>query len=176
MLNLMEEITYNLYHVEQHGRSNLKDPWSIRQTAVYQKFSFNDERSTWTMVQLAKPIRNIIEKVIAGAKPRSSTTRGHWLLPILVHTMILTMSQRKWKTYIHYLAERLASLVSQRSPYPRAIPAHTCHFNYLLTSKSSMKSHASQKSITDQLRTTPSTSPIAKPWSSSKEKSDAVSH
>ncbi len=172
MLNLMEEITYNLYHVEQHGRSNLKDPWSIRQTAVYQKFSFNDERSTWTMVQLAKPIRNIIEKVIAGAKPRSSTTRGHWLLPILIHTMILTMSQREWKTYIHYLAKRLASLVSQRLPYPRAIPAHT----FLLTSKFSMKSHASQKSITDQLQTTPSTSPIAKPWSSSKEKSDAVSH
>lgn len=65
------------------------------------------------MVQLAKPIRNIIEKVIAGDNPRSSTTRGHWLQPIVIHTMILTMSQRKWKSYIQYLAERLASLVGQ---------------------------------------------------------------
>ena len=117
--------------MEQHGRSNLKDPWSIRQTAVYQQFSFNDERSTWIMVQLAKPIRNIIEKVIAGDKPRSSTTREHWLQPIVIHTMILTMSQRRWKPYIQYLAERLASLVGRRSLLPVQFP-RTSHSSFCL--------------------------------------------
>lgn len=175
MLNLVEEITYNFYHVEQHGRSNLRDPWSIRQTAVYQKFSFKNENSTWIIVQLAKPIRNNIEKVIAGDGPPSSTTRGHWLLPIVIHTMIMTMSQRNWKTYIQYLAKRLATLVSQRPPFSRAFPVHTCHSNSLPTSNSSMKSHASRKSVTDQLQITPSTSATAKPWSSSKKKSDAAS-
>lgn len=121
---ISEEITYNFYHVEQHGRSNLKDPWSIRQTAVYQRFSFSDERSTWIIIQLAKPIRTIIEKVIAGERPRSSTNCGHWLQPIVIHSMILTISQRRWKYYIRYLAERLSSLVSPTFTLSRAFPSH----------------------------------------------------
>ena len=36
--------------------------------------------------------------------------------------MILTMSQRKWKSYIRYLAERLSSLVGQYSHFPVQFP------------------------------------------------------
>jgi hypothetical protein len=85
------------------------------------------------MVQLAKPIRNVIEKVVAGDKPHSSTTSGHWLRPIVIHTIILTMSQRNWKSYIRYLADRLSSLVGQCSHFPLQF-SPTSHSSFCLHS------------------------------------------
>ena len=64
------------------------------------------------MIQLAKPVRQIIEKFIAAEEPLHSITRVHGLQPLVIHTIILTTSQRNWKPYIQYLAERLESLVT----------------------------------------------------------------
>ena len=114
-------MTYNFYHVEQHGRPHLEDPWSIRQTAAYQAFSFQNKTSAWIMVQLAEPLRNIIEQGLIENEASGRLIHGHWLQPIVIHALILTSSQRQWRRYIKYLAESLSNLVGHRT-----ISLHPC--------------------------------------------------
>lgn len=104
------EIGYNLYHVEEHGRPALKDPWSVRQTAVYHKLCFAQQSSTWIFVQLAKPIRDVIDIHREGDGCVASNTPADRLHPVTLHILIFTRSHRNWKRYIGYLAERLSDL------------------------------------------------------------------
>ena len=95
--------------MEKHERPSLEDPWSIRQTAVYHKLRLGDQTSTWLFVQLAKPVRELIEERMStddDVTPDAASFHA-----IKVHTLLLTKSQHNWKAYIKYLTECEAKLV-----------------------------------------------------------------
>lgn len=101
-----EEICYNIRHVELHGR-DLKDPWSFRQSAIHQKFYFDDGRTNWILVQPPKLVSTILEdfELIKTSHPMS------------LHIQFLSASMINWRTYLNYLTDELTGLVIHLSPF-----------------------------------------------------------
>ncbi|KAM0800488.1 hypothetical protein BDR22DRAFT_889534 [Usnea florida] len=104
------KICYNVYHVQKHGRPRLKDPWSVRQIAVYQKLHLCTRTSTWIFAQLPTSIRDTIEIFYGAGNMDNPASPGRQSHPLALHVLILVNSQQNWKGYIHYLAGRVQEL------------------------------------------------------------------
>lgn len=98
--------------MEKHGRPGLEDPWSVRQTAVYQRINVDEQSSIWLFVQVAKPIRNAIDAVMSGENGRNTVTGTARLHPSALHVYIITSNQHNWKDYVRYLDQIVNDFVS----------------------------------------------------------------
>lgn len=109
------EICYNLHYMTQNGR-NRGDPWSLRQTGVYQKSHLSTGTSAWILMQLAADTRAHLEKRLAG--------RGVSLQnPMQLHTLILLSTARNWTDYLEHLDTQLTELVRTMAPTPSTVPS-----------------------------------------------------
>jgi hypothetical protein len=98
----------------QNGR-NRGDPWSLRQTGVYQKSDFSTGKSAWILMQLAVDTRAHLEERL--------TDRGISLQnPMQFHTLILLSTARSWTDYLEHLDAQLTELVRTMAPTLSNVP------------------------------------------------------
>ncbi|OCL06759.1 hypothetical protein AOQ84DRAFT_389976 [Glonium stellatum] len=101
------EIGYNIKYVTGHGRSFLRDPYSIRDTGVYHKYrrdSTAGEFCCWILIHAS----DALEERFRHAFQASKETRC--VLQFQVHAMVLLSVSENWRGYINYLEESFRKL------------------------------------------------------------------
>lgn len=99
------EICYNVWFVEKHGRPNLSDPWSFRQTAAYQGYSFDRRASTWILIQSPNDVRKSLESNLSQP---DFPMRGS---PMTMHLRLLKYAARNWRWFLNYLSDLQREMV-----------------------------------------------------------------
>ena len=97
------EICYILRTYERHGRPDLNDPWSLRQSLVYHKYDRETEKSVWIFVQLFQRCKDALWKEFAEVKP------WHVMRP---HQLFLRIILPDWRWYFDYQRRFLQEFVS----------------------------------------------------------------
>lgn len=105
------ELSYLLHYVEENNR-NHGDPWSSRQTGIYQQVKAKGHRSTWIFLKLSGASRRQVETVIQ--KEASGNTDGCMKL----HSCLLLATVDNWGRYIDYLDTQLRGIVCLVNPSP----------------------------------------------------------
>ncbi|OCK78124.1 hypothetical protein K432DRAFT_444833 [Lepidopterella palustris CBS 459.81] len=95
--------------VEKNGR-NRGDPWSLRQTGVYQQVTFDSRQSAWIFLQLSSSTRAALEKVLRS-QPSSP---GENDSPMTLHALLLGTTVDNWDEYIQNLSTQLRDVTLQR--------------------------------------------------------------
>ncbi|KAH8161553.1 hypothetical protein CIB48_g6688 [Xylaria polymorpha] len=97
------EICYTVRFFEENQR-NTSNPWSLRQTAVYQGVDYSTDTSTFILLQPSSYIeRRLGDKLHAITHDESS----HELRHILLHLVLLSSSLVNWR---HYIATQISDL------------------------------------------------------------------
>ena len=87
------ETCYIIRTYERHGRPQLNDPWSLRQSLVYHKNDRETENSVWIFVQLFQRCKNALWKEF------SQLDRCHLMRP---HNLFLEIILPEWRWYFDY--------------------------------------------------------------------------
>ncbi|KAF2685428.1 hypothetical protein K458DRAFT_430937 [Lentithecium fluviatile CBS 122367] len=95
------EICYNIKHFELHGR-DLKDPWSCRHAAFYQRYSSAEHLSKWIIIQGPSKIQSLIERSISA---QASVLPTHHEHPLYLHVQFIRLLERNWTSYLVSLEE-----------------------------------------------------------------------
>ncbi|KAF2110565.1 hypothetical protein BDV96DRAFT_195472 [Lophiotrema nucula] len=104
------DICYLIRRYELHGRSALKNPWSLRQTLVYQRFHSQSRSSTWIFVQLFKECRMMFQNMLSSTTHNKGTTEFHKIL--------LESTLAGWRWYLNYLRVSLEPFKDKAWHYP----------------------------------------------------------
>ena len=97
------ELGYNIKYVEEHGRTLPNDPYSIRETGVYQKFNSSTNRSNWIFIQPSTTLRAELVRFFSQTRRPSEECQAHGT--------VLIIASDNWRFYINYLEETFAGLV-----------------------------------------------------------------
>lgn len=103
------ECAYGLRYVELNGRVEKKDhePWSIRQTAVYQRFDhFADDRCVFFVIAPADRAESRVEEAL-----QESDKDARAISPFNLHQIIIADSIKNWRWYISSLEDRMTDQV-----------------------------------------------------------------
>ena len=97
------ETTYLVKHVEEHGRLESKEPWSIRQMGVYHK-SDGSSGDVFVIINPSLPFRRRLKYVREnGSRPSIRA----------LHAMILSCAMENWRLYISDLEKRYLQMVTE---------------------------------------------------------------
>lgn len=94
--NGVQEIAYLVKHVEEHGRSELSNPWSIRQMGVYHKKG-GPSGDVFIIINPSLPFRQRLKDVKHAQRTPS---------PGEIHLMIQSCTMEKWRWYISNLEKK----------------------------------------------------------------------
>ncbi|KAH8708494.1 hypothetical protein GQ44DRAFT_463058 [Phaeosphaeriaceae sp. PMI808] len=100
-------IGYNIKYVARHGRAFPTDPFSIRETGVYQNFSSSNQESSWVFLQAS----GYLQKRLMGAFRLCDDT-----LPskqFLLHAIILLDAAETWREYLIYLEDEFSKVADK---------------------------------------------------------------
>lgn len=100
------ELGYSIKYVEKHGRK-LADPYSLRETGVYQKWDPASRRGEWIFMQPSESIKSFLETRF----PRTTERDAEFLFQI--HTAILIKASSNWRFYINYLEDVFSKIVDR---------------------------------------------------------------
>ena len=99
-----------LKYPENNGRTDGADPWSIRQTGLYQSFDVTTKTSVWILIN---PRQNTAAdkrvKDLLGSRERFAAIEGQ--LP-LVGLMVLSTYFGNWRTYMAFYEKEELRMVS----------------------------------------------------------------
>lgn len=99
------ELCYILRFVEKNGRTR-GDPWSLRQTGVYQQVNSDSRKSTWIFLQLSQDTKAALKEVLKN----QSTYFDKRDSPMALHTFLLATVDN-WGEYIQDLSKQLTCVV-----------------------------------------------------------------
>lgn len=102
------EFCFNVRYIVRHGRC-ASTPWSLRQTAVYQKLNFQDYKSIWMILQ---PPTNTYGRVMATLEKHQNEQCEISTNPMQFHLFFLLGTIANWKEYLSDLNDELMELVS----------------------------------------------------------------
>lgn len=108
-LIIYSELSYILRFVEKNGR-NRGDPWSLRQTGVYQQATFNSHQSAWIFLQLSRSTRIVLENALRS----QLRCFGQSDSPMTLHALLLGATVDNWGEYIQCLSTQLREVVSMQ--------------------------------------------------------------
>ncbi|KIW34743.1 uncharacterized protein PV07_01501 [Cladophialophora immunda] len=91
------EICYLLRYYDKHGRSDLKNAWSLRQTMVYQRQSHHEGQSIWLFIQPSQRCKDMLW--------RAFPKQNHFLS---AHLLILRANLSGWRSYLNDTRRSLA--------------------------------------------------------------------
>ncbi|KAF1992838.1 hypothetical protein P154DRAFT_528198 [Amniculicola lignicola CBS 123094] len=111
------ELFYNLRFVERNGR-NRGDPWSLRQTGIYQKYAPDRQHSTWIILQLSKSTRTGLEDMLK-AQAATHTSDTH---PMSLHPIFLQATASNWSEYVQSLTRDL-DLIDEKVCFSNVEPS-----------------------------------------------------
>ena len=98
------EICYLLRAYERHGRPGLKNPWSLRQALVYQKYNDRARTSVWIFIQLFKRSKGILWDEIS----RQDCIHH----PVNLHAILLGTALSNWRWFLNDQRRLIESYVS----------------------------------------------------------------
>jgi hypothetical protein len=99
--NVASESCFLLQHVEQHGREEQSDPWSIRQTGVYHRSDKALNQDTDLIVNPSDRLQERLKELKASTSAAAD-----------VSLLLMSTTTRNWRPYLDYLESRLDILVS----------------------------------------------------------------
>lgn len=103
-------LCYQLLYIEPNGRPSPKDPWSLRQTGVYQKYS---RSGNCTFGTLLHPNSNSVAQTrLETAAETRNENHGLREHPLNMHLIILSSYFNHWQAYIESLAAEVGKIVS----------------------------------------------------------------
>lgn len=102
------EICYNIKYVEKNYRLP-DEPWSIRQTCIYQKFEYSKKSSTWILVQPSGQVQSRIQEVFKARTVEDIEKSVH--NPLDLHLVFLSAAAENWRWYYNSLEEALVEMV-----------------------------------------------------------------
>ncbi|RJE22931.1 hypothetical protein PHISCL_04740 [Aspergillus sclerotialis] len=99
------EIAYIFKYAFYKGDIDGKDPWSIRQTGVYQKYNFATKSSTWIFLHPAKQsaFQTRLEEMLTSSE-ECSRIRDHLFF---LHNIFISTSFPHWRDFMAYYEARL---------------------------------------------------------------------
>lgn len=101
---------------EHNGRTDGADPWSIRQTGVYQSFDTAKKTSIWILLN---PRENTVAenriKGLLNTQDGFSDPQGQ---PPLLGLIVLSMYLNNWRTYMAYYEKEELRMVSSITRFP----------------------------------------------------------
>ena len=98
------EICYIMRSFEKHGRGNLKDPWSLRQMAVYQRYDMSKMISVWIVLQPFQRYRRSLWKEFRNSGPSAN--------PLTLHALLISLEASNWRWYLNDIRRTLSAFVS----------------------------------------------------------------
>lgn len=110
MIDCGTECSYLLRTYERHGRSNLKDPWSLRQMAVFHKYEPRNSRSVWILLQPFHRAKYVFLKAFSE-EPMSK-------YPQALHHIFLAMTMPNWRLYLNHRRRMVSRFVRCPPPPP----------------------------------------------------------
>ena len=99
------DICFNVRYVQEHGRNDLADPWSFRQTALYQHHAFVDNTSAFVFIQCPSTATESLKHMIQCES---------WLelqSPQTIHLHFFKTCARDWRYYLNYVSDGLRKVV-----------------------------------------------------------------
>ena len=104
------EMTFVFKYPEHNGRSDGADPWSIRQTGVYQSFDPLTGTSLW---MLLNPRRNAAADVrIRGMLNDLKSSSQLHQQPLLIGLVVLSTYFANWRTYMEFYEKEELKMVT----------------------------------------------------------------
>lgn len=103
-------IGYNIKYVAGHGRPFLKDPYSVRETGVFQlcaNSSTSAQRCSWVFIHASDALEERLGEVFKNAKQTTCA------LQFQIHALVLLSVSDNWRTYINYLEESFRRLLER---------------------------------------------------------------
>lgn len=101
------EFCYNLQYMERNNRGQA-DPWSLRQSGVYQQVSSSTHHSVWIILQPANDVCAQLEQLLKRGTDTDQESEGR---AVHFHVVFLSLMASNWQDYLEYLHSQLASLV-----------------------------------------------------------------
>jgi hypothetical protein len=98
--NSKADVSFNLRFFERHGR-DLADPWSCRQSAIYQKFLVAEMRSIWVVIHEPQLFQDTLGET-------SLTAANH---PLSIHLRYIRSATYHWRDYLKFRSSEIHSLV-----------------------------------------------------------------
>ncbi|KAH9214233.1 hypothetical protein DL95DRAFT_504108 [Leptodontidium sp. 2 PMI_412] len=99
------ELAYNLRYADKHGRQ-LRDPWSIRHSAIYQRCEQKAKSTCCVIIQPSETFYCQLKQLLHlgnGTRSAPATTA-------VIHSAFLWDTERNWRQYINYLEKELSTL------------------------------------------------------------------
>ena len=115
--NLIAECAYGFRYVKLNGRSRMMkdnpdyDPWSIRQTAVYQQYNCTGCKVVLILIASSDEAEANLEEQMIQLKVDSKR-----LNPFQLHLILIATLRENWRLYIRSLEHALTKQVSDSSP------------------------------------------------------------
>lgn len=104
------EVAYIFKYPEEKDVSDdpKKDPWSIRQTGVYQRYAIKSQQSTWILLH---PVKDSIAhtRLTTSLNSMSNCAELH-RHPLQLHNFLISTYLRKWRDYMLYYEKQLLPL------------------------------------------------------------------
>jgi hypothetical protein len=98
------ELCYLVKNVEKHGRTDLDEPWSIRQLGVYHRHDSVEGSDTFIILN---PVTSFQKRLKHAQKHCGAVPT-----PIDIHMLALSHATWQWRWYLAFWESRLNELVS----------------------------------------------------------------
>lgn len=99
------EISYNFKYVDLHRRSSLKDPYSIRQVGVHQRYDAGADVATWILVHPTDELWELFSSTLSTSQLRPADQ-------FRCHAVIFRCLLNGYRDCINIVEENMRKLVS----------------------------------------------------------------
>ncbi|KAL4811747.1 hypothetical protein BDW67DRAFT_194482 [Aspergillus spinulosporus] len=136
-----QELAYVLRRVEENGRDPAECPWSIRQTGVYQKFTFESEQSSGpeSMLLLLAPSREAENEALRSFVGKTSHNADAVTLAFSAHDCLVAESLTGWGDYMCWLEEQLKMKSARIMAIPLNVSQENRALNFNAEDRQSLK-------------------------------------
>lgn len=111
---MLVELCYVIYYVELNERQR-GDPWSIRQTGIYQQIDFSTQQTTCVLLRPSDHVRQQLNEHLEISEELESACTD---AALHFHFSILFSSMGNWHDYIQYIEAKLRQYVSRAIYFP----------------------------------------------------------
>lgn len=96
-----------MQYMEKNNRRR-GDPWSLRQSGVYQQISVSSRRSTWIILQPSNGVRAQLEQALESGLEQGREGNES---AIYFHVIFLSSMAGNWQEYLEYLHSQITVFV-----------------------------------------------------------------
>lgn len=110
-----KEICYNFYYMERTNRTK-GDPWSFRQSGIYQQMYPDGETTSWIILQPPNGMIANIKEAFDVPIEETNNVAKRTVIGLRLHVTFITFMATNWAEYVEHLQCQLSDLVSLSSP------------------------------------------------------------